>query len=122
MRLAPRVTILAAQQNRETLAMRRRVDWRIRVGAVTSWEVASDNKTVAAYARCARSGEHGSHSEPRRQPWNVIRYALNEATQLARRDVLTKPRSEAGLIKVSTRQREGGSDDLFLKRFNAEAV
>ena len=59
---------------------------------------------------------------PVRRPWNVIRNALNEGTQLARRDVLTKPGSEAGLLEVSTRQGEDGSDDLFLKRFNTEAV
>ena len=36
-----------------------------------AWEAPSDNKTVAAYARCARSGEHGSHSEPASATENV---------------------------------------------------
>ena len=48
--------------------------------------------------------------------------ALNEGTQLARRDVVPEPIGKGGLIKVSTRQREDGSDDFFLKRLNAEAV
>ncbi len=53
---------------------------------------------------------------------NVMCNALNEGTQLARRDVVPEPIGKGGLIKVSTRQREDGSDDFFLKRLNAEAV
>ncbi len=53
---------------------------------------------------------------------NVIRNALNERAQLARRNVLTKPGSETGLIEVTTRKREDRGDDLFFWCFDEEAV
>ena len=43
--------------------------WKARIAAQgVVHHATAHNKTVAAYARCARFGEHGSHSEPRWQP------------------------------------------------------
>ena len=44
---------------------------------VTTRVPASDNKRVAAYARFARSGEHGAGA-PRRQLLNVIGHAQGD--------------------------------------------
>jgi hypothetical protein len=53
---------------------------------------------------------------------SVSRNALSQGGESARRDVLTEPGSETGLIEVSTRQRQDHGNDLLLGGFNAEAI